>query len=765
MEWENEEAGRQTNKSFLDHLSRGVAGPKSRWVIVLLWIVLISVLTLIWPSVSKEENDGAKNLAATEPSVIAEEIAAKEFPGEDGIPALVVWNREKGLTEDDLAAIRQVTEALTEKPAPGMQSVLPYHLLPLPAMQGSLSQDRSTLVMPVLFRNGLDSDQLKEGLEQLTASVKTTIADDPFTAASRDPELLNARITGPAGIAVDATGLFKDADVSLLIATVILVLVLLLFIYRSPVLALIPIVAVGFAYGLISPILGKLAQEGIIVVDSQAISIMTVLLFGAGTDYCLFLVARYRTYLTLEADKRKALARAIKGSAGAIAMSGLTVVLSLLALLLTHYGAYHRFAIPFSLSILVMGLASLTLVPALLAIMGRGSFFPVIPRTEAMRKDLARRKGKLYRERKTGKLGGAIGSLVTGKPVAVTVLSLVLLVGLAAFTPGIKVTYDILSSFPGDMPSREGFATLGEKFNPGSLAPVQVMVDSEGKATEVGDVLAKLPYVASVSDPKESASNPTIVAYELELAINPYSYEAMGHIPDIRQAVVEALTKAGVPTADEHVWIAGQTAQQHDTEEVTRRDSLTVMPVVIGLIALLLLVYLRSIIAMLYLVGTVLLSFFSALGLGWLILHYGFGVDAIQGAIPLYTFVFLVALGEDYNIFMVSSIWQKARKGVPLRTAVSEGVKETGSVITSAGIILAGTFAVLTNLPIQVLLQFGLITALGVLLDTFLVRPFLVPAITVLLGRYAFWPSKAWKLPNTISRAPRKEYGQTTSYE
>lgn len=164
----------------------------------------------------------------------------------------------------------------------------------------------------------------------------------------------------------------------------------------------------------------------------------------------------------------------------------------------------------------------------------------------------------------------------------------------------------------------------------------------------------------------------------------------------------------------------------------------------ISIIALLLLVYLRSIVAMIYLIVTVVLSFFSALGAGWLLLHYGMDAPSIQGAIPLYAFVFLVALGEDYNIFMVSEIW-KNKRSQPHLEAVKNGVVQTGSVITSAGLILAGTFAVLATLPIQVLVQFGIVTAIGVLLDTFIVRPLLVPAITVVLGRFTFWPSKLWK--------------------
>jgi RND superfamily putative drug exporter len=209
----------------------------------------------------------------------------------------------------------------------------------------------------------------------------------------------------------------------------------------------------------------------------------------------------------------------------------------------------------------------------------------------------------------------------------------------------------------------------------------------------------------------------------------------------LRRAAEEALASAGVAGAEEKVWLSGRTVEQYDTRQASSRDARAIIPVVIVLIALLLLVYLRSVVAMVYLMATVLLSYFSALGLGWLIIHYGLGADAIQGFIPLYSFVFLVALGEDYNIFMVSSIWKKSRS-MPLRRAIREGVAETGSVITSAGLILAGTFAVLATLPIQVLVHFGIITAIGVLLDTFVVRPFLVPAITVLLGRAAFWPGR-----------------------
>lgn len=227
------------------------------------------------------------------------------------------------------------------------------------------------------------------------------------------------------------------------------------------------------------------------------------------------------------------------------------------------------------------------------------------------------------------------------------------------------------------------------------------------------------------------------------IAMNKSYQTIMKQLGDyIPKKTVESKEKDdGISNAEDQLWIGGETASLYDTKQITERDEAVIIPVMISIIALLLLVYLRSIVAMIYLIVTVVLSFFSALGAGWLLLHYGMGAPAIQGAIPLYAFVFLVALGEDYNIFMVSEIW-KNRKTQNHLDAVKNGVIQTGSVITSAGLILAGTFAVLGTLPIQVLVQFGIVTAIGVLLDTFIVRPLLVPAITVVLGRFAFWPGK-----------------------
>lgn len=719
-----------------------VTGRRGRWITLLIWLLLAVVLTVALPAVGDEEVNNAPNLSDSKPSVQAAAVDAREFPSDSGTPALLVLHREGGLTADDLANLQKLTAKWEAAPLPEQAGVPPLHKLPMPALQAELSEDGSTIVTPVLFTSGADTEKLEEALDQLREDAAATLGGDPFNTATDAADALSARITGPVGIQVDATGLFQNADVSLLISTVLLVLIILLLIYRSPVLAIIPIIAVGFAYMVVSPILGALAHEGWIAVDSQGISIMTVLLFGAGTDYCLFLISQFRQQLSTEPDKKSALLKALTGSAGAIAMSGLTVVLSLSALLFAQYGAYHRFAVPFSLSILIMAIASLTLVPALLAIFGRASFYPFVPRTPEMIAERARKKGKPVPSKKAAR-AGRIGSIVVRRPWAVVLSTVIVLGVLAGFSSQMKVTFDILSSFPSDMESREGFTVIGEQFSEGSLAPVRVIVDTEGRDVKaVSDRLSKLPYVASVSEPEQGQVNSSIAAMDVNLTMNPYSLEAMKLIPQLHDEAASALTASSNGTAAaDRVWIGGQTADQYDTKETGDRDTRVIIPIVIGLITLLLLVYLRSVVATAYLIGTVILSYFAALGLGWIIIHYVLGADAIAGSIPLYAFVFLVALGEDYNIFMISSIWDK-RKRMPLKQAISEGVSETGSVITSAGIILAGTFAVLASLPIQVLVHFGIVTAVGVLLDTFIVRPFLVPAITALLGRAAFWPGK-----------------------
>ncbi|MCP8970493.1 MMPL family transporter [Ectobacillus ponti] len=730
-------------KHFLMLFIQSVSGRRGRWITLAMWILLAGVLSSVFPNVNKVTDNGAKNLPATAMSEQAEKIAKEKFPSNAGTPLLLVWYRDRGLTGQDYAVIGQVYKHLDANPLAVQKSIPPFGKLPPQALQASASKDGTSIVTPVFMEKGASTEELSDSQKELKSYIADQTSKDVFDK-KLDESGLHVRFTGPAAIATDATALFSKADVTLLIATVLIVLILLILLYRSPILALVPLICVGFAYGVTGPILGALAKDGIITVDSQAVSIMTVLLFGAGTDYCLFLVSKYREHLLTEADTKKALRLAIQDSGGAIFVSAMTVVVSLCTLLLAEFGSFHRFGVPFSLSIFIMGITSLTLLPALLAILGRVSFFPFIPRTEEMLLAREAKKGKkLRRPAAHGKLSVGLGKLVVRKPLTVILVSAIALGGLAFFAPKAQYTQNLLESFPKDMPSREGFTLMTQHFSPGDLAPVQVIVNTEGKELQLKQQVSALPFVASVTDPVPSTENKNYVSLNVVLKQDPYAEESVATIPKISERVSQYLKASGVESKD-HYWIGGETSKVYDTEQVIDRDTGIIVPVVIGIISLLLLVYLRSIVATVYLIATVLLSYFSALGAGWLIIHYGLDMPAMSGSIPLYAFVFLVALGEDYNIFMISSIWKKKRRQ-PHAEAIAGGVSETSSVITSAGLILAGTFAVLATLPIQVLVQFGIVTAIGVLLDTFVVRPLLVPALTAVLGRYAFWPGKLWR--------------------
>lgn len=731
-------------KQPLESWAKLVGGKKSRWFTLVLWVIVILILSMSFPQINSVENSSLENLPKSMMSEQAQDLIDEEFPSDSGTPLLVVWHNKDGITIEDIVAIQTVYQQIGEQPLTNQQELPPFGNLPPQAVLGSVSENGTTLVTPIFFDKEASTEILKENLNELSLVVEESLQASPFDKNLEDAGM-HVRFSGPVGIQVDATDLFKQADVKLLVTTVILILVLLIIIYRSPLLAIIPLVIVGFAYGAISPLLGWMAENGWITKDAQAVSIMTVLLFGAGTDYCLFLITRYRETLLVVEDRLLALRLSVKESGGAILMSAITVVIGLAILGLADYGSFQRFAVPFSFAIFIMGIAALTILPAVLALLGRAAFFPFIPRTVEMEKQRAAKKGKPYKERKENhRSSRKIGKFVTHKPWLVIVVTLVVLGGLATFVPQVKYSYDLLSSFPEDMPSREGFTLIANNFSPGELAPVKIVVDTEGKEVDLQEVLKQQGYIDVVKEPQIGQSNADLQLIEVDLTENPYSNEAMALIPELKDTVATALESAGITDAKDKFWIGGETSAQYDTKQVTERDESLIQPVMISIIALLLIMYLRSVTATIYLIGTVVLSYIAALGAGWLVLHYIFGADAIAASIPLYSFVFLVALGEDYNIFMVSEIW-KNKKTQSHRVAVQNGVTQTGSVITSAGLILAGTFAVLATLPIQVLVQFGVVTAIGVLLDTFVVRPLLVPALTTVLGRFAFWPGSLFK--------------------
>ncbi|MER1999691.1 MAG: MMPL family transporter, partial [Lysinibacillus sp.] len=542
----------------LEKIGHAVAGKKTRWITVAVWVILLAVLGLTLPQVNSLENYAGDELPANMTSIQADDIIAEQFPSDSGIPLLIVWYKEAGLAEEDLTNIQALYKKLEEEPLEGQTTVPPFASLPPQALAASVSENGTSLVTPVFFSEQLNTQKLEHNLEEIRSYTKEVANINPYDTNSLDDDGLHARFSGPVGISVDATSLFESADFKLMVATVIIILAILLVIYRSPILAVIPIIVVSIAFLVISPLLGFMVEQGWIAKDAQAIAIMIVLLFGAGTDYCLFLITKYRDKLLELDNKFEALAQALRDSAGAIAMSGLTVVIGLATLALADYGAFQRFAVPFSFGVFLTMIAVLTLLPAVLSILGRKAFWPFVPRTVEDARAQAEKKNKPYKrvDDNHAKMR-KVGTFVTNNSWLVIAVTAITLIGLALVSTQIKYNYDLLSSFPEEMDSREGFAIIEENFTPGELAPVKLVVDTAGSEADLTKDLEKLPYVGLVKEPAVGEKDANIVLYEIDLDKDPYSNAAMDDIEDLKEQLPQLLADNGLEGAE--FWVGGET--------------------------------------------------------------------------------------------------------------------------------------------------------------------------------------------------------------
>lgn len=711
----------------LAHISTWFTGRWTRWLTVAVWVVAAIVVTMVLPAISQVESNNPATLPSTASSVRASQIENGAFHKAQGSPGLLVFFRQGGLTPDDYAGIARFLTRVDHDRLPDQTGSVPYAGMPAPALHRLARRSGTTLVVPLLFRQ-TENSKILAAIKQDTASALARSTGHNLLRVPTHSGRLSARLTGPVGIAIDTTALFKNADVALLAGTTVLILILLLLIYRSPILPWIPLMSVGLSYVVTSGLLAALVRAHALVIDAQTLAIMIVLMFGAGTDYTLFVISRYRGELWRHQQPRDALQAAYRAVSPAVAMSAGTVMAALLTLLVSIYGPDHQFALPFAIGVGMTALASLTLVPALLSILGRPAFWPYRP--------------TVSQTPPTSRAG--LASLVTRRAWLVSIAAVVVLAGLAFNASHIRTTYNLVSELPASTQSVQGFHLLSQAEGAGALSPVAVVVEGPGAHKTIAAALRESSVVTRVDSIQfgQWKGHPVAV-YQLDLSTNPLSVRAMDQLTLVRRAASAAV---GPHT---QVYLGGETAQNANSAAAIAHDTHRVVPLVLAIIFVLLIVYLRSIVAALYLIGTVMLSFFAALGAGWIFLHNILGISGWAGGVTLYAFVFLVALGEDYNIFMLSAIWSQ-RRHAPMPEAIRWGIRTSGPVISAAGLILAGTFAVLTGLPLRILLEFGSVAAIGVLLDTFIVRSLLVPALTAILGDVALWPSQ----PSIVSPPP-----------
>lgn len=491
---------------------------------------------------------------------------------------------------------------------------------------------------------------------------------------------------------------------------------LLVLIYRSPIFWVLPLLSVFFAEGLVRGI-GTLLAEAGVVVNGQTGGILLVLVFGAGTDYALLLTARYREELRRHADRHDAMRIALRTAGPAIVASAATVVSALLVLGLAEVNSTAGLGPVGAMGVAVAALAMLTILPALLLVGGRRAFWPFVPR---LGDEDGAARGAWAR----------LGSLVARGPRRVWVGTTLVLGAMALGTLAYDPSLTSSQAFRGSVESVEGQRLLESSFPAGASAPTVVLVTDPGRAAVVRSAVAKAPEVASVGSIE---TGPAGAQFSATLTRDPYGTEAFADISSLRERLRAV--------AGDAVLVGGPTAEEADLRAATSRDTKLLVPLVLAVVLAILVLLLRAITAPLMLMATVVLSFFAALGFSVVVFDRVFGFPGQDPGYPLFAFIFLVALGVDYNIFLMARVREEALR-TPTRKAVLRGLAVTGGVITSAGVVLAGTFAVLGVLPLVALTQIGFTVAFGVLLDAAIVRSILVPALTLDLGERTWWPSR-----------------------
>lgn len=696
---------------------RGIlTGRMSAWVVLAL-VVVLSGLVLGLGS-GGASTDAPESVPADAESARVDELV-RTFPDAGSVPAVLAVSRDNGreLGQDGIRAAAAAGQRAAQVAGSAARP-------PIPSQDGA-----AALVLVPVDASVLASEEGRE----LVADMRSAVTEGL-------DEGMRVEVTGAPGFAADTAAAFEGADVRLLVVTALVVAVLLVVTYRSPVLWLVPLAVVAVAdrvAAIVSTAVGELTG---LSVDASTAGITSVLVFGAGTDYALLLVSRYREELRRTPDRRRALRRAYRGALPAILTSNLTVVLALLTLLLAALPNYRALGMSGAVGLLVALAFALVALPAALAVCGRGLFWPFVPRPAgtdgavtdpAPDEQTAADSADAHDPHDADGFWGRLARAVSARAPLVLGAGVVVLLLLSLGLVGTRVGLSQSEQFRTHTESAAGLETVEQHFPAGSTDPVVVVARTD----EARPVLDAVDRTEGVDSVRQSGTSPEgWTRFDVVVDAAPATERSEGTVRAIRDAV------HAVPGAE--AGVGGSVAQAVDAADANRHDLLVVVPLVLLVVLLVLVVVLRALVAPLLVLCATVLSSLAALGLGTLVTTTVFGFPGLDLSVPLFAFLFLVALGVDYSIFLVLRAREEA-VGHGTREGMLRAVALTGGVITSAGVVLAAVFVVLGVLPLVVLTQVGVIVALGVLLDTLLVRTVLVPAAFTLLGDRVWWPSRA----------------------
>ncbi len=701
----------------------------ARWVVrlgalavVLVWFVVSGIGGPLVGKLSEvQQNDNASFLPAGAESTLVSDVAP-EFTDSNALPFIVVMARDGGLTASDTEAAKKYLAGVDdlELDMPGNHTVGDFTVGPPP--QPVPSQDGEALLAVV----NLDADKASETFGDTTPLYETAVALRDSADATL-PDGLRAHVTGPGGTLADFITAFSGIDGILLGVALIVVFVILLVVYRSPILPFAVLISSVFGLAMAALVVYPLAKAGTLEVSGQSQGILFILVVGATTDYALLLVSRYREELHDAEESWAALKRAWRGSVEPIVASGATVILGLLCLLLSNLGSTAGLGPVGAFGIVGALLSALTFLPAVLLLFGRRIFWPVIPRVD-----------HVHSEDKIGTRGiwGRVAGLVGSHPRRTWASTLLALLVLAVFLPTFRASGVSQSDlFLNEVDSVTGQKVLAAHFPAGSGSPIQVLAP----AADQKSVITRLRQEDGVTDPYASPSPQAPAKVVDGQVLVQATLTAPADSPQASD-VVQRL-RSDLDEVSPDVLVGGTTATNLDVRNAAERDLRVIIPTILGVIFVVLALLLRSLVAPVLLVVANVVSFAATIGVSALVFNHVLDFPGSDPSTPLYGFVFLVALGIDYSIFLMTRVREEAANRGS-RTGVLVGLAVTGGVITSAGIVLASTFSALAVLPILFLVQIAFIVAFGVLLDTLVVRSLLVPALSYDAGAWVWWPSR-----------------------
>ncbi|MEV1077413.1 MMPL family transporter [Streptomyces sp. NPDC050211] len=699
-------------RALLKRVARAPGGRRGKWLVLAAWLIVAVALGPLAGKLGDVEDSSANAFLPRGAESARVNTELEKFRTDTVMPAVVIYTGDGA----DAKAASDRTAFTPFVPAGEEVSQ------PIPSEDG----EALMTVVP------LDSeDEITDTIDKLRE-----------IAGANAPPGVEVEVGGPAGSLTDQVAVFDGLDSTLLIATALVVAVLLLITYRSPILWLLPLLSVGFAAVLTQVATYLLAKHAGLPVNPQSAGVLMVLVFGVGTDYALLLIARYREELHRHADRHEAMRIALARSGPAILASAGTIAVGLACLAFADIDSSRSLGLVGAVGVVCGFLAMVTVLPALLVITGRWVFWPFVPHD-----------GTPARKPRT--IWSRIGTAVARRPRWSWMMSVAVTGVLALSAAGISMGLTQAEMFQDKPESVVAQERISAHYPSGASDPAEIITSTE-QAAEVRTAAAAVEGVARVEDGADRTPDGQLTTLSVVLEDAPDSQAAKDTIDDLRDAVHQV--------EDADALVGGTTAQTLDTQRAADRDLTTVIPIVLLVVLGVLIWLLRALVAPLLLLATVVLSYFAALGASNLLFEHVLGFAGVDWSIPLLGFVFLVALGIDYNIFLMHRVKEETARLGHTR-GVLEGLTSTGGVITSAGIVLAATFAVFAGMPLVTMAQMGVLVGIGVLLDTFLVRTVLVPALALDLGRWFWWPGGLFRRPANHAAGSASPSAQDRAHE